>query len=336
MKSFLRRTRSLSYAEIHEVVMSLPMLRPVALAPFLVALLLTGCASSPETDDDDDALGDDDSGESTPDSDCLSTRTIQGIDLVQICAGTFQMGCTPEQSDCAPDESPTHQVTLTRDFWLGRTEITQAEWQSMMGNTPSFHSTCGDDCPVEMVTWYEALAFTNSLSEAEGLDECYTLDDCVSETGQGMHCGSVTINSSSGLPYDCVGYRLPSEAEWEYAARADSTLIYAGSDTIDDVGWYLDNSGSTTHPVGLKAPNNFDLVDMSGNVWEWMGDGYDPTYYNEAPTTDPLGPLTGDYRSYRSGAWYAPADFTRVARRNHDHPENRGHGLGLRIAMTHP
>jgi len=317
-----------------EVLVTLNTLRDMVFLPLLLLALLGACSSGAGDDDDSVGANDDDSGADNSDEDCLTHTITQGIDLVQVCAGTFEMGCTPEQSNCDPDESPVHEVTLTRAFWLGQTEVTQSQWQALMAGTPSFHASCGVDCPVEMVTWYEALLFTNAVSAAEGLDECYTLDDCASAPGQGTDCGSVTVNSPTGRPYDCSGYRLPTEAEWEYAARADSTTLYAGSDSIDDVGWYVDNSDGTTHPVGAKAPNAFGFLDMSGNVWEWLGDRYDASYYTGDAQTDPVGPDSGDYRAYRGGAWYAPADFTRVARRNHDHPENRGHGLGLRLART--
>jgi len=295
----------------------------------------TSCgASDNDSGGDDDNADDDSADDDDSTSDCLSLSEAQGVILVQICSGTFEMGCTAEQSNCNDDESPTHTVTLTRNYRLGQTEVTQAQWQALMGNNPSAHISCGLDCPAERVTWYDALAFTNAMSAAEGLDECYTLSDCVEADGEGMNCGSVEVNSPTGEPYDCAGYRLPTEAEWEYAARAGTTLLYAGSDTIDDVGWYTGNSGDTTHPVGAKLANAFDLHDMSGNVWEWLGDRYDASYYGSSEQTDPVGPDAGDYRGYRGGAWYVPIDFTRVSRRNHDHPEDRDYGRGLRLAIT--
>ena len=311
--------------------------RSLFLSGLLPALPLS-CAGNDDdaVGNDDDAVGDDDSTDGDPGAGCLSGSTAQGIEFIRICGGTFEMGCTAEQSSCQGDESPVHTVTLTRDFWLGTTEITQQQWQAVMGNNPSHHSSCGQDCPVENLNWYEALAFANAVSAAEGLPECFGLDDCTNPADSAMECSSVSVNSDTGLLYDCEGFRLPTEAEWEYAARAEDTLLYAGSDSIDDVGWYEGNSSETLHPVAQKQANGWGLYDMSGNVWEWGWDWYDPGYYPTSPATDPLGPGPTVYRSYRGGAWYAPAEYTRVARRNHDQPDRFNFGLGLRLVRTVP
>jgi len=302
---------------------------PVLLAGLLLLPPL-GCNG-----DDDDSAGDDDSADDDDSGpDCLSTTTVQDIDLIHICGGSFDMGCTAEQSSCGADESPVHTVTLSRDFWLGRTEVTQEQWQALIGNNPSHHSSCGLDCPVENLNWYEALAFANAVSAAAGLPECFELGDCTNTPGNGMDCGSVAVNSDTGSLYDCEGFRTPTEAEWEYAARSEAALLYAGSDSIDEVGWYDGNSSASTHPVAQKQANGWGLYDMSGNVWEWSWDWYDASYYPTSPATDPQGPGPTVFRTYRGGAWYAPAEYLRVARRNHDDPENFNFGLGLRLART--
>ena len=291
------------------------------------------CASASDCleGDDDDSGGSDDDDATAP---CPEAMSAQGIDLVGFCAGSFEMGCTEGQTNCQPDESPAHSVSLSRDFWLGATEITQGQWQALLANNPSDNIDCGTNCPVEQVNWFEAAFLANELSAAEGLPQCYTFGDCTGTAGTGLECLSVTVTASSGSPYDCEGYRLPTEAEWEYAARAGGDLLYAGSNNIEDVGWYDANSNSASQPVAGRDPNAAGLWDMSGNVWEWTWDAYDANYYTEELHVDPLGPASTELRTYRGGAWYAPAEFLRVSVRNHSYPNSTSHGHGVRVART--
>ena len=259
--------------------------------------------------------------------------TAQGIGFRSICAGSFEMGCTAGQSSCASQESPVHTVTLTHTFELGETEVTQSQWQALMGTNPSYFSStgagadCGWDCPVETVNWWASLAFANALSSAEGLAECYDL----------TVTNSVTVTSATGSVYDCEGYRLPTEAEWEHAARAGADLLYAGSNTLDDVAWHEDNGGWTTHPVGTMVPNAWSLYDMSGNVWEWTWDWYDSAYYSSINIwTNPEGSAGGSIRVRRGGSWRASAYKARVANRSGKSPGHQDWSLGLRPARTLP
>ena len=277
--------------------------------------------------DDDDVVADD--------------LLVQGMTLLALPGGTFEMGCTASQSSCGSDESPVHEVTLTHDFWLGETEVTQGQWEAMMGNNPSYFgpngggTDCGTNCPLETVNWWESLAFANAVSAAEGLAACYTLTGCTNAVGNDMECSGVTVNA--GTVYDCAGYRLPTEAEWEYAARSGTDLyLYSGSDTVGDVAWYSSNASSTTHAVAGKLANDWGLYDMSGNVREWTWDWRSTAYPSSDPITDPEGSSTGSNRVSRGGSWYNAAAAGRVANRNGFDPGIRNYYFGFRLARTIP
>ena len=262
---------------------------------------------------------------------------------VLIPAGTFMMG-SPESEPCRyPDEGPQHEVTLTGSFWLKTTEVTQGEWEALMGNNPS-QSSC-DTCPVEKVNWWETLAYANALSAAEGLSECYTLTGCnASEPGTGMTCHDVTVSAPDGDVYACEGYRLPTEAEWEYAARAATTTqTYNGdiaycdgySYVLEPIAWFLKNSGSGIHAVAQKDANPWGLYDMLGNVWEWTWDRQ-AKYYSGA-SEDPTGPFESDTRRVIRGCgWDSAAGFCRVAYRNDLDALLSGVDLGFRPARSLP
>lgn len=166
-----------------------------------------------------------------------------------ISAGTFQMG----SRSGLPHERPVHTVTLTRSFYMQRTEVTQGQWLEIMGTNPSNFSSCGDTCPVERVSWNDIQQFLTALNAR----------------------------------YPGRNYRLPTEAEWEYAARAGTTGDYGGTGILDDMGWYSGNSGSRAHPVAGKLPNAWGLHDMHGNVWEWVQDWYSSSYSRDSPALDP-------------------------------------------------
>jgi formylglycine-generating enzyme required for sulfatase activity len=203
-----------------------------------------------------------------------------------------------------------------------------------MGNNPSWHRSCGGDCPLELVNWWEALAYANALSRAEGLPECYELSGCSGEPGDPMVCSDVTIRSNDGTVYDCEGYRLPTEAEWEYAARAGTELLYAGSDAARDVAWNVFVADYTPHPVATKQPNGWGLYDMSGNVREWVQDWFDGSYYASSVATDPTGPSSGDWPTQRGGGWLDLLSDIRVSTRAAGLASVRCDDLGFRLVRT--
>ena len=186
---------------------------------------------------------------------------------------------------------------------------------------PSSFSSCGPDCPVEMVSFVDAVLFANALSRIEGLQPCYGF--------QGEQ-----VLWPDGLA--CTGYRLPTEAEWEYAAMGGGEGPYPGTEDLSELAWYEANSGGTTHPVGGKAPNGYGLHDMGGNVWEWVWDWYYVDAYRGGSVEDPRGPATGMYRVHRGGSWGNTARYARTACRRSERPVDRYSYVGFRLARSAP
>jgi formylglycine-generating enzyme required for sulfatase activity len=221
------------------------------------------------------------------------------IEMVFIAGGIFTMGCTEEQGgDCDGDEKPVHQVTLS-DFYIGKYEVTQVLWKEVMENNPSYFSGC-DNCPVEQVSWNDVQEFIRKLNAMTG-----------------------------------ENYRLPTEAEWEYAVRDGNQsrgYKYSGSNSASEVAWYTYNSGSKTHPVGEKKGNELGLYDMSGNVGEWCQDWWGN--YSSSSQTNPVGASSGYSRVYRGGSWYSNTLNVRASYRNNGTPDTRNRFLGFRLACS--
>ncbi|MBF0227256.1 MAG: formylglycine-generating enzyme family protein [Desulfobacterales bacterium] len=230
-----------------------------------------------------------------------------GMTFVLIPAGTFIMGSPGTELGRWSNETQ-HQVTLTKAFYMQTTEVTQGQWKAVMGSNPSYFSSCGDNCPVEQVSWNDCQQFISKLNVMEGVSL----------------------------------YRLPTEAEWEYAARAGSTTaLYNGNVTVTDcsydsnlniMGWYCGNADNKTHEVAQKQANGWGLYDMHGNVWEWCSDGYGA--YPSTPVTDPVGPTAGSYLVKRGGSWYDYARYCRSAYRSNNTPSSYDIKIGLRLSRT--
>ncbi|MBI1391068.1 MAG: SUMF1/EgtB/PvdO family nonheme iron enzyme [bacterium] len=226
----------------------------------------------------------------------------QAMEFTLIPAGTFLMGSPEDELGREDDEGPQHEVTLTEPFYLSRYEVTQAQWRAVMGYNPSSFQS-GPDYPVERVSFSEAMEFINQLNQM----------------GEGH-------------------FRLPTEAEWEYAYRAGSTTRFYWGEDVDSSAiaanaWYFDVSNRETHPVGLKTPNAFGIFDMAGNVWEWTMDIYGD--YSADPQTDPMGPFTGSSRVVRGGGWGSDPSFCRAAVRSSVPVDIKSYILGLRLARDY-
>lgn len=249
-----------------------------------------------------------------------------GMVFVKVPAGSFTMGSRKASVNCptddpftarneyeecqkqarsnasSEDETPARTVTISNDFWIGQFEVTQAQWYAVMGNNPSeFKSDkVGEDSrnfPVENVSWDDVQQFISRLNAQ-----------------------------------DSKQYRLPTEAEWEYACKSGGKdQKYCGGNDLSAFAWYYDNIGKQTHRVGTKRPNGLGIYDMSGNVWEWVSDFYSKNYYSQGTNTDPTGPAKGDYRVSRGGGWGFSANRARAANRNSDSPDYRTADIGFRL-----
>ncbi len=232
-------------------------------------------------------------------------------DMILVAGGEFTMG----SEDGNEDEEPVHGVGVS-SFYLGRTEVSQALWESVMGSNPSENKNPA--FAAGMVSWYDAVRFCNMLSKRDGLTPCY------SGMGEIVTCD-----------FAANGYRLPTEAEWAFAARggnASKGYRYAGSNSLDEVGWYHDNCEGTEHAIGLKRSNELGFFDMSGGQWEWCWDWY--AEYPKGAQVDPRGPQDGETRIIRGGTWNIGAEGSRVSRRGDWCADCRSFNTGLRLCRT--
>jgi len=274
-----------------------------------------------------------------------TTRIPAGY--VRIEPGSFMMGTPDDEPWRTSDEGPVHEVRITRPLYVKITEVTQGEWAMVMGENPANQPGCGPSCPINNVRFIQAIEYLNRLSDREKLSRCYQ------GTEQNIKLSSL----------DCNGYRLPTEAEWAYFARAGTTgMTYAGTitssacspldTTLDKLGWYCGNakvkyagcydlswthgpSCAGIHPVAQKAPNPWGLYDVLGNCWEWTNDWYAEDYFTEDSVVDPLGPVSGTQRAIRGGGWWWHAWTVRIGRRYHLRLDDPLHpNIGLRPVRT--
>ncbi len=228
----------------------------------------------------------------------LNEEAEISFEMIEVVGGTFQMG----SNDGFSDEKPVHTVTLS-SYYIGKYPVTQKLWQAVMGSDPpELHFKGCNDCPVERISWNDIQQFITKLNQQTDKK-----------------------------------YRLPTEAEWEYAASGGNQnkgYIYSGSNIINDVAWYRDNSSNKTHTVGEKQPNELGIYDMSGNVWEWCSDWYGSDYYNISPQNNPTGPTIGSFRVLRGGSWISDATNCRLAHRNYFTPDVCYYYNGFRLALS--
>jgi formylglycine-generating enzyme required for sulfatase activity len=250
--------------------------------------------------------------------------------FVNIQGGSFHMGSTSGESN----EQPVHSVNLT-SFCIGRNEVTQNDWQSIMGTNPASGYGVGSNYPVYYINWYEILVYCNKRSVQDGLTPCYSINGQTNPDDWGS---APTSSNSSWDAVTCdwtkTGYRLPTETEWEFAARGGNQshgYTYSGYNYLDEVAWYISNSSNLTHQVGIKAPNELGIYDMSGNVWEWVWDWYGS--YESSSHNNPTGPGSGSHRLSRGGSWLSDNSNCRVTVRNFAYPAG-SNLLGFRLART--
>ena len=240
----------------------------------------------------------------------LATPTIEGVEFTWVSGGVFEMGNSQVSS-------MAHSVRLSHSFYISTTEVTQGLYQAIMDDNPS--ATKGDLYPVTNVSWFDAVQFANALSTYEGLEQCYAI------TGE-------TVTLTLGM--DCLGYRLPTEAEWEFAARANTPGGFSGGDRLGRLGWVDSNSGGEVHFVAQKSANEFGLYDLSGNVSEWVWDWYGE--YQVSENVDPIGPSKGTYRVQRGGSAVSNVGQARVDSRHPVDAAYRSPFQGFRVVRTVP
>jgi formylglycine-generating enzyme required for sulfatase activity len=265
----------------------------------------------------------------------LDQKSIDGIEFNMILCheGDFWMGS--EDLIEHNHESPRHKVKMSKEFWIGETQVTQELWEHLMGWNHSY-SKLSVQQPVDSVTWYDCLMFCNQLSKLDGFEPCFSLTDVEIDKDH-------MIKAKVEWHRNANGYRLPTEAEWEYSAKASTELIYSGSNDADEVAWYFDNSQDngnyTTHNVKTKKPNKWGLYDMSGNIWEWCMDQWDRDAYqkrNDLIENPILWTQDHCERSVRGGSYWRSSNRCRVAYRNRDDAGTWYHNQGLRLLRSVP
>ncbi|NLK50107.1 MAG: formylglycine-generating enzyme family protein [Candidatus Cloacimonetes bacterium] len=251
--------------------------------------------------------------------------------MIYVEGGSFMMG----SNDGRSNEKPVHKVTVS-SFIIGKYQVTQKEWKEVMGTNPSYRK--GDNLPVEQVSWYSAIKYCNLRSMAEGLTPVYSISGSTNPASWGeVPTSSNSTWNAAICNWIANGYRLPTEAEWEYAARGgimSKGYKYSGSDNIDTVAWYTGNSGSKTHAVGTKTANELGIYDMSGNVSEWCWDWYGGSYYSGSPANNQTGPTSGSNRVQRGCGWSGNAYYCRVTYRDYYYPSFSSDHIGIRLCRA--
>ncbi len=264
------------------------------------------------------------------------------MEMVLIPAGEFMMGSPESEKGHDEDEGPFHRIKITKPYYLGIHEITQGQWEKLMGTTPwrdKLYAKPNSTHAVSDVCWYAAVEFCVKLSEKEGLRPCYRISSIKLKDDGTIDSAKLEVLSSG------TGYRLPTEAQWEYACRAGTKTRFSFGDDesqLGDYAWWgglvVGNGNCVNekypHSVGQKKANAFGLYDMHGNVWEWCADWYDEDYYGKSPAVDPEGPSSGSSRVGRGGGWDYGARYCRSAYRSIFSPGYRDYFLGFRVALV--
>jgi sulfatase modifying factor 1 len=239
----------------------------------------------------------------------ITITTVPLVEMVEIKADSLDMG----NVNGLKAEQPVHRVGLTNSFWIGKYEINQRCWSAVMGSNPSIFK--GKTFPVHNINWLDAVKFCNKLSETNNIKPYYLINN-----------DTIRIDTGS------TGYRLPTEAEWEYCCKAKKNTDFAGTGILDEMGWYSYNSAYVAHETGNKKANDFGLFDMAGNVWEWCWDFYDENYYKVSPKANPAGPKSGKTHVLRGGSFIDGSSYCRST--NRTYPYTTYENCGLRVARN--
>lgn len=258
-------------------------------------------------------------------------KNIFGIDMIALAGGTFMMGGSDDDPDAQINEKPLHRVSID-PFWISKFEISQKQYVSVMGINPSSFIE-NENNPVEGLSWYDTVEFCNALSKKAGLKSVYIIDktkiDLNNTNSTDTYKWIVKINTSAD------GFRIPTEAEWEFACRGGTDTCYSSGNKFDgDYSWYSGNTNDKSHPVGKKKPNKYGLYDMSGNVWEWCWDWNTESFYLISTENNPSGSVSGSEKILRGGSWINSEINMRSSGRNWAAPCDKSNNIGIRVVLA--
>jgi formylglycine-generating enzyme required for sulfatase activity len=258
----------------------------------------------------------------------LVISQMEAGDWVRVTAGRYTIGTEAGEGGREPDEGVT-EVVISHDYYIQPNEVSQGAFRDLLETSPARFGSCGDNCPIESISWYDAVTYANTLSTAQSLTACYELDSCRGTPGDGLRCSRVEVVAG------CNGYRLPTEAEWEIAARAGTTAAFScgGTPCVEDAGWSSANADGTTHPGGSLRGNPWGINDVHGNVSEWTHSQYNRDLNGDG---DPTSGVCSLRCAVRGGAYNSDAIYLRSGARSYSEPDRQVGHIGFRLVRAVP